>query len=74
MFAEPGLQAMRTMAFFGAFVPILLFANGLWRNVVLPGKIHLFTVTLGLRFGAKHWRSTGLWMDDHGVMLPPGFA
>ena len=59
MFAEPGLQAMRAMVFVGAFVPILPYANGLWRDIVLPGKIHLFTITLSLDLSAKLWRSTG---------------
>ncbi|WP_419623237.1 hypothetical protein [Thiolapillus sp.] len=62
------------MAFVGEFVPVLPFANGLWRNIVLLGKIHLLTITLSFDLGAKLWCCTGLWMDDHGVMLPPGFA
>ena len=57
MFAELGLQAMRTMAFVGAFVPILPFANGLWCDVVLPGKVHLLTITLGLDLSTKLLRS-----------------
>ena len=60
MFAELGLQAMRTMAFVGEFVPILPFTNSLWGDIVLLGKIHLLTITLSLDLRTNLWGCTGL--------------
>ncbi len=68
--AEFGLQAMRTMAFVGELIPVLPFPDSL----VLLGKTHLLTITLGLDLSTQLWCCTGLWMDNHGVMLPPGFV
>ncbi len=36
--------AMRTMAFVGELIPVLPFPDRLWCNIVLLGKIHLFTI------------------------------
>ncbi|WP_293654014.1 hypothetical protein [Thiolapillus sp.] len=74
MAGSVGLQAMRTMAFVGELIPVLPFPDSLWCNIVLLGKIHLLTITLSLDLSTQLWCCTGLWMDNHGVMLPPGFA
>ncbi|WP_419597588.1 hypothetical protein [Thiolapillus sp.] len=73
-FALHGWQRMRTMAFVGELIPVLPFPDSLWCNIVLLGKIHLLTIMLSLDLSTQLWCCTGLWMDNHGVMLPPGFA
>ena len=56
-----------TKAFVGELIPVFPFPDRLWCNIVLPGKIHLLTITLSLDLSTQLWCCTGLWMDDHGV-------